>query len=117
MENGGSAMRRPRKLATQPSSDRDLRVMVAYLTQYLNRVLAYMKIDAHRTCVGKTPTVMTLDRAPQLVQNLVADKAVGTNGDPLVITSGDAAMVTDYSVDSASCPHCGRVAWLSVVVC
>jgi len=96
---------------------RDLLVMVAYLDKYLERVLAFMKMDAHRTCVGKTPTVVGLDRAPQLVQQFVADNAVGTKGDPLVIPHEDAAKVTDYSVDGASCPHCGKVAWFSVVVC
>ena len=96
---------------------RDLLVMVAYLDKSLERVLAFMKMDAHRTCVGKTPTVVGLDRAPQLVQQFVADNAVGTKGDPLVIPHEDAAKVTDYSVDGASCPHCGKVAWFSVVVC
>jgi len=91
--------------------------MVAYLDNPLERVLANMKVDAQRTCFGKTPTVVGLDRAPQLVQQFVAGNAVDTKGDPLVIPHEEAAKVTDYSVDGASCPHCGKVAWLSVVVC
>jgi len=96
---------------------RDLLVMVANLDKYLERFLAYMKMDAHRPCVGKTPTVVGLDRAPQLVQQFFADNTVDTKGDPLVIPHEEAAKVTDYSVDGAPCPHCGKVAWLSVVVC
>jgi len=96
---------------------RDLRVMVAYVIGYLDGVLAYIKMDAHRTCVGKTPTVVALDRAPQLVQKSIADNAVRTNEDPLVIPGEDAAKLTDCSVDGASFPHCGKVAWLFFVVC
>lgn len=41
--------------------------MMAYVSKSLDRVLDYMKMDAQRTCVGKTSTVVGLDGAPQLV--------------------------------------------------
>jgi len=91
--------------------------MVACLDKYRYRVLASVKKDAHHTCVSKAPNFVGLDSAPHFVQQFIAENAIESTGDPLLIPHEDAARVTDYYVVGASRPQCEKLAWPSVAVC
>ena len=104
--------------ASEPAElQRDVGVIVSYLNEYVDSVLAFMKTESHPDWKGMKPTVVDLERAPEAVQRFIVDNAIKPSGPPLTLPDEEDGTITDYSVDGAACPHCGIVIWLSVVVC
>jgi len=91
-------------------------VVVSYFEEYLNAVLDFMEMDSRSGLRGKTPTAVALERASRAVQQFIVENAIQPDGEPLELLNEINGTATDYSVDGASCPHCGVVTWVSTVV-
>jgi len=66
---------------------------------------------------GRKATIVYMMRASRGVTNFIVLNSIQPKGTALVLPNEDTRSVTDYSVDGTSCPHCGVVVWLSVIVC
>ena len=66
---------------------------------------------------GKNPTAVALGSTSRAGQQFIVQNAIKPEGEPLVLPNEMEGTATDYSVDGASCPHCGVVTWISAVVC
>ena len=96
---------------------RDVAVMVSYLEEYLNSVVTFMEVDSQPGWGGKKPTAVALGSTSRAVQRFIVENAIQPEGEPLVLPNEMEGTATGYSVDGASCPHCGVVTWISAVVC
>jgi len=91
--------------------------MVSYLEEYVNSVVAFMRVDSKPGWGGRKPTAVALGSTSRAVQQLVVEKEIQPEGEPLVLPNEMEGTATDYSADGASCTHCCVVTWISAVVC
>jgi len=91
--------------------------MVSYLGKYLDDTQAFLEMGPDTDWAGRKATIVDMIRASMGVTKFIVDNYIQPKGTPSVLPNEDTESVADYSGDGTSCPHCGVVVWLSVIVC